>query len=47
MDPKEVNDREAAKMARDIALAIEQSMTYPGEVKVTVMREIRAVGVAK
>ncbi|MGD9856642.1 MAG: ribonuclease Y, partial [Planctomycetaceae bacterium] len=47
VDPKEVNDREAAKMARDIALAIEQSMTYPGEVKVTVMREIRAVGVAK
>ncbi len=47
VDPKEVNDREAAKMARDIALAIEQAMTYPGEVKVTVMREIRAVGVAK
>ncbi|MCA9025470.1 MAG: ribonuclease Y [Planctomycetaceae bacterium] len=47
VDPKEVNDREAAKMARDIALAVEQSMTYPGEVKVTVMREIRAVGVAK
>ncbi len=47
VDPKEVNDREAAKMARDIAMAIEQAMTYPGEVKVTVMREIRAVGVAK
>ncbi|MCA9078685.1 MAG: ribonuclease Y [Planctomycetaceae bacterium] len=47
VDPKEVNDREAAKMARDIAQAIEQAMTYPGEVKVTVMREIRAVGTAK
>ncbi len=47
VDPKEVNDREAAKMARDIAKAIEESMTYPGEVKVTVMREIRSVGVAR
>ena len=47
VDPKSVGDREAAKMARDIAQAIEQSMTYPGEVKVTVMREVRAVGVAK
>src|SRR5690606_16790333 len=47
VDPKAVNDREAAKLARDIAFAIEQTMTYPGEVKVTVMREIRAVGVAK
>lgn len=47
VDPKSVGDREAAKMARDIAQAIEQSMTYPGEVKVTVLREIRAVGTAK
>jgi ribonucrease Y len=47
VDPKSVGDREAAKMARDIAQAIEQSMTYPGEVKVTVMREVRAVGTAK
>jgi ribonuclease Y len=47
VDPKAVGDREAAKMARDIALAIEQSMTYPGEVKVTVMREVRAIGTAK
>ena len=47
VDPKAVGDREAAKMARDIAQAIEQSMTYPGEVKVTVMREVRAIGTAK
>ena len=47
VDPKSVGDREAAKMARDIAQAIEQSMTYPGEVKVTVMREVRAIGTAK
>ncbi len=47
VDPKEINDREAAKMARDISIAVEQNLTYPGEVKIVVMRETRAVGVAK
>jgi ribonuclease Y len=47
VDPKQINDRAAAKMARDIAQAVEENMTYPGEVKVVVMREIRSVGVAK
>ncbi|MCA8991927.1 MAG: ribonuclease Y [Planctomycetaceae bacterium] len=47
VDPKAINDREAAKMARDIAQTIEENMTYPGEVKVVVMREIRAMGVAR
>ncbi|MEW4527609.1 MAG: ribonuclease Y [Maioricimonas sp. JB045] len=47
VDPKEINDREAAKMARDIAETIEEQMTYPGEVRVVVMRETRAMGVAK
>ena len=47
VDPKQINDREAAKMARDIALTVEENMTYPGEVKVVVMREIRSIGVAR
>ena len=47
VDPKKINDREAAKMSRDIAKTIETTMTYPGEVKVVVMREIRSVGVAR
>lgn len=47
VDPKDVNDREAAKLARDIAQAVEQTMTYPGEVRVVVMREVRSVGVAR
>ncbi len=47
VDPKVINDREAAKLARDIAQAVEENMTYPGEVRTVVMREIRAVGVAK
>ena len=38
---------EAAKMCRDIATAIEQSLTYPGEVKVTVLRETKVVEYAK
>jgi len=47
VDPQEINDRGAAKLARDIAQSIEQNMTYPGEVRVVVMRETRSVGVAK
>jgi ribonucrease Y len=47
VDPKHVDDRQAAKMARDIAQTVEDNMTYPGEVKVVVMREIRTVGVAR
>lgn len=47
VDAKQVNDREAAKMCRDIAKAIEQTLTYPGEIKVTVLRETRTVQYAK
>ncbi len=47
VDPKSINDREAAKLARDIARAVEENMTYPGEVRTVVMREIRAVGIAR
>ena len=47
VDPKSINDRGAAKLARDVAQSIEQNMTYPGEVRVVVMRETRSVGVAK
>ena len=47
VNPTEINDREAAKMCRDIATAIEQSLTYPGEVKVTVLRETRVVEYAR
>ncbi|HID23504.1 MAG TPA: ribonuclease Y, partial [Planctomycetaceae bacterium] len=47
VDSDAVSDREAAKMCRDIATAIEQSLTYPGEVKVTVLRETKAVEYAR
>ncbi len=47
VDSGRVNDRQAKKMSRDIASAIEQSLTYPGEIKVTVLRETRTVEYAK
>ena len=43
----EVDDRMASKIARDIAQKIEQQMTYPGEIRVTVLRETRAVEYAR
>lgn len=45
--PDKVNDAEAAQMAREIARKVETEMTYPGQVKVTVIRETRAVETAK
>ncbi|HQZ69062.1 MAG TPA: ribonuclease Y, partial [Planctomycetaceae bacterium] len=43
VDSSRVNDRQAARMSRDIAGAIEQTLTYPGEIRVTVLRETRNV----
>ncbi len=42
-----VSDDDAARMAREVARKIENEMTYPGQVKVTVIREMRAVDYAK
>lgn len=47
VDAEQINDRQARKMTRDIATAIEQSLTYPGEIKVTVLRETRTIEYAK
>lgn len=45
--PEQVSDLEAKKMARDIATKIEQELKYPGEIKVTVIRENRVVEYAR
>ncbi|MCP4049101.1 MAG: ribonuclease Y [bacterium] len=45
--PDEVDDPAAYKLALDIAKKIESDVDYPGEVKVSIIRETRAVGVAK
>ena len=47
VDAKMVDDKISAKIARDIAKKIEQEMKYPGEIKVTVMREVRSVEYAR
>ncbi|NOZ85510.1 MAG: ribonuclease Y [Deltaproteobacteria bacterium] len=44
---KRVNDEEAMVLARDMAKKIEEQMTYPGQIRVTVIRETRAVEYAK
>ncbi|CAN5674843.1 ribonuclease Y [soil metagenome] len=45
--PEEIDDMASMKLARDIVRKIEESMTYPGQIKVTVIRETRAVEYAK
>jgi len=45
--PEEVDDLAAMRMARDIVQKIEEGMEYPGQIKVTVLRETRAVDYAK
>lgn len=45
--PGSVDDLGAMKMSKDIARTIEDSMQYPGQIQVTVIRETRAVGYAK
>jgi ribonuclease Y len=46
VDPGTVGDDRAALLARDIAKRIEQEMTYPGQIRVTVIRETRASHIA-
>ncbi len=45
--PEDIDDLEATRLARDIAKQIEESMQYPGQIKVTVIRETRAIDYAK
>ena len=45
--PEEIDDLEATRLARDIAKKIEETMQYPGQIRVTVIRETRATEYAK
>ena len=47
VEPKQIDDLTALKLARDIANKIEATMSYPGVIKVNVIRETRAVEYAK
>src|SRR5687768_3752732 len=45
--PEEIDDLASMRLARDIVRKIEETLTYPGQIKVTVIRETRAVEYAK
>jgi len=47
VESSEVSDDDAVVMSKDISKKIEESLTYPGQIKVTVIRETRAVEYAK
>ena len=47
VEPRAVSDEQAGTLAHDVARKIESEMTYPGQIKVTVIRETRASEIAK
>jgi len=47
VQPEDIDDLEAARLARAVAKKIEEGMQYPGQIKVTVIRETRSVDYAK
>ncbi len=47
VEHKEVSDQHAEELAQEIARRIESELEYPGQIKVLVIREMRAVGYAK
>lgn len=47
VQPEKINDPEAVNLAREIRKKIEEGMEYPGQIKVTVIRETRAIEYAK
>ncbi len=47
VDPREVDDLGAMRLARDISKQIEENLQYPGQIRVTVLRETRAAEYAR
>ena len=47
VQPEDIDDLDATRLAREVAKKIEEGMQYPGQIKVTVIRETRAVDYAK
>jgi len=47
VESEKISDGESVLLARDVAKKIEETLSYPGQIKVTVIRETRAVGMAR
>jgi len=47
VNPEEIDDYVAKKLARDISKKVEKNIDYPGQIKVVIIREVRAVEYAK
>ncbi len=47
VENNQVDDEQTVMLSRDIAKKIEEEMSYPGTIKVTVVRETKAIGIAK
>ncbi len=47
VDPGAVDDEGAALISHEIAASIEREVTYPGQIKITVIRESRATNYAR
>ncbi len=47
VDATSISDLEAQKLAREIAVSIEENLTYPGEIKVNLIRETRVIEYAR
>ncbi len=45
--PEQIDDMDAMRLARDVSKKIEESLEYPGQIKVTIVRETRAVDYAR
>ena len=47
VQPEKIDDLSAMRLARDVAERVQGEMTFPGEIKVTVIRETRATEYAR
>ena len=47
VESEEISDEEAVWLSKDIAKRIENELQYPGQIKVTVIRETRAIDYAR
>jgi len=47
VEPNQISDEDASMLAREVARKIEADMTYPGQIRVTVIRETRSTEIAR